>query len=185
MSSKEETLQTLQVELSDKLEALKTQGLDEAEQQAATTDLLLEFGAKLQAATLAISQAAAANSSSSSSNSSSTHTTTIFAEQSEKFTLKSSKNEDLQIFGEKLKAKAVQTGRDSTEAQLKAMTIEKQRAMITQAFRRFRFPDGGESIEQADDWLNWNNNEKLCEILKIVFPKTDGQSDSQILIYRR
>ena len=47
MSSKEETLQSLQVELSDKLEALKNQGLDEAEQQAATTALLLEFGAKL------------------------------------------------------------------------------------------------------------------------------------------
>ena len=47
MFSKEETLQTLQVELSDKLEALKNQGLDEAEQQAATTALLLEFGAKL------------------------------------------------------------------------------------------------------------------------------------------
>ena len=49
MSSKEETLQTLQMELSDKLEALKTQGLDEAEQQERTTALLLEFGAKLQA----------------------------------------------------------------------------------------------------------------------------------------
>ena len=45
MSSKEETLQTLQVELSEKLEALKTQGLDEADQQIATTALLLEFGA--------------------------------------------------------------------------------------------------------------------------------------------
>jgi hypothetical protein len=53
MSSKEETLQTLQVELSEKLEALTTQGLDEADQQIATTALLLEFGAKLQAATLA------------------------------------------------------------------------------------------------------------------------------------
>ena len=53
MSSKEETLQKLQVELSDKLEALKTQGLDEAEQQERTAALLLEFGARLQAATAA------------------------------------------------------------------------------------------------------------------------------------
>ena len=57
MASKEETLQTLQAELSEKLDALKTQGLDEADQQTATTALLLEFGAKLQAATLASAQA--------------------------------------------------------------------------------------------------------------------------------
>jgi len=181
MSSKEETLQTLQVELSDKLEALKNQGLNEAEQQEATTALLLEFGAKLQAATLAISQATASSSSSSSS-SSAAHTTTIYAEQAEKFSLKSTKNEDLQLFGEKLKAKAVQTGRNASEAQLRSMTTEKERAVIMLAFRNFRFPDGGESIEDADNWLKWDNNEKLCEILKLVFPKTDAQSDSQKLL---
>jgi hypothetical protein len=181
MASKEETLQTLQVELSEKLDALKTQGLDEADQQTATTALLIEFGAKLQAATLASAQANASSSSSSSS-SSAAHTTTIYAEQAEKFALKSTRNEDLQLFGEKLKAKAVHTGRNATEAQLKAMTTEKERAVITQAFRSFRFPDGGESIADADAWLKWENDEKLCELLKLVFPKTDAQSDSQKLL---
>jgi hypothetical protein len=140
------------VELSDKLEALKTQGLDEAEQQEKTTALLLEFGAKLQAATLAISQTASSSSSSSSS-SSAAHTTTIYAEQAEKFSLKSTKNEDLQLFGERLKAKAVTTGRNASEAQLKSMTTEKERAVITLAFRNFRFPDDRKGIEDADNWL--------------------------------
>ena len=68
------------MELQEKLEALKTQGLDEADQISAQTALFSEFGNKIQAATIAASQAAAVNSSSSSSSS---HTTTIFAETKE------------------------------------------------------------------------------------------------------
>jgi hypothetical protein len=119
--------------------------------------------------------------SSSSSSAPNSGTTTIFAEQAEKFSLKSTKNEDLQIFGEKLKAKAVQTGRNATEAQLKAMTTEKDRAIITQALRRFKFADGV-GIENAEKWLQWDNNEALSDIFKLVFPKSEAQSDSQKLL---
>ena len=114
----EEIVVILQLELSEKLDALKAQGLDEADFEAETKKLLLDFGARVQAATMAKAQVSTSSSSSSAPNSG---TTTIFAEQAEKFSLKSTKNEDLQIFGEKLKAKAVQTGRNATEAQLKAI----------------------------------------------------------------
>jgi len=107
--------------------------------------------------------------------------TTIYAEQTEKFSLKSMKNDDIHNFAEKLRAKAVQTSRDATEAQLKAMTTEKDRAIITQAFRRFKFPDG-KGIENAENWLTWGSNEALCDVLKLVFPKSEGQSDSQKLL---
>ena len=80
-SNNEELIQQLQVELEEKLEALKTQGLDEADQTSARTAIYSEFGNKVQAATIAASQTAATNSSSSSSSS---HTTTIFAETKEK-----------------------------------------------------------------------------------------------------
>ena len=173
----EEIVVVLQLELSEKLDALKAQGMDEADIEAETKKLLLEFGARVQAATVAKAQV----STSSSSSSSSSGTTTIFAEQAEKFSLKSTKNEDLQIFGEKLKAKAVQTGRNATEAQLKAMTTEKDRAIITQGLRRFKFADGV-GIENAEKWLQWDNNEALCDIFKLVFPKSEAQSDSQKLL---
>ena len=177
MSSKEEEqLALLNSELMEQLDNLKTQGLDEADVQAATTALLHSFGAKVQevtkksqAATSGIGAGTAQN-----------HTT-IFAEQSEKIVLKSSKNEDIQIFAEKLRAKAVQTGRHATNAQLRAAISEKERAMIHQAFRRYKFPDGAH-IEEADKWLDWNNNEKLCDIFKLVFPKSEAQTDSQKLL---
>ena len=96
-SNHEEELQRLQVELSEKLEALQTQGLDEADRATATTALLVEFSAKMQAAAVAKAQASVATSSSAS------HHTTIIAEQSEKISLKSLSNEDLQAWGDKLK----------------------------------------------------------------------------------
>ena len=46
----EEIVVILQLELSEKLEALKTQGFEEADFQVETSRLLLEFGAKVQAA---------------------------------------------------------------------------------------------------------------------------------------
>ena len=46
----EEIVVILQLELSEKLEALKTQGLEEADVPVETSRLLLEFGAKVQAA---------------------------------------------------------------------------------------------------------------------------------------
>ena len=42
--------------------------------------------------------------------------------------------------------------------------------------------EAGEGIIGADDWLRWAYNEKLSELLKLVFPKTDAQSDGQKLI---
>ena len=101
MSAHEE-VQVLQAELGEKLDALKSQGLDEADLQVATTNLIIEFGAKVQAATLAKAQATASTAASS---------TTIFAEQSEKTNLKSLSSEDLHSWGEKLKAKQVLTHR--------------------------------------------------------------------------
>ena len=179
-SNNEELIQQLQVELEEKLEALKTQGLDEADQTSARTAIFSEFGNKIQAATIAASQTAATNSSSSSSSS---HTTTIFAETKEKINLKSMKSEDIHAWADKLKAvTALKKGTNATEAELRSMTTDKERAIITQAFRKFTFADGGESIEGADDWLQWANNEKLSELLKLVFPKTDAQSDGQKLL---
>ena len=139
----------------------------------------MEFGTSIQTATMA-TQAVTSASSSAATGSGAAHTT-IYAEQSEKFSLKSMKNDDIHNFADKLRAKAVQTNRDATEAQLRAMTTEKDRAIITQAFRRFKFSDG-KGIENAENWLTWNNNEALCDVLKLVFPKSEGQSDSQKLL---
>jgi hypothetical protein len=175
-SNEEDQLAILNTELMEQLDNLKAQGLDEADLQAATTALLHSFGAKVQAATKK-SQTATSGIGAGVAQG---HTT-IFAEQSEKIVLKSSKNEDIQIFAEKLRAKAVQTGRHATNAQLRAAISEKERAMITQAFRRYKFQDGAH-IEDADKWLDWNNNEKLCDIFKIVFPKSEAQTDSQKLL---
>ena len=138
----------------------------------ATTNLIIEFGAKVQAATLAKAQATASTAASS---------TTIFAEQSEKTNLKSLSSEDLHSWGEKLKAKQVLTGRAATEAQLMSWTSERQRTVIGRAFRLYRFPDGSD-IHNAENWLQWANSESICDIIKLVFPKTDAQSDSQILM---
>ena len=135
------------MELSEKLEALQTQGLDEADRATATTALLIEFSSKMQTAAVAKAQAAAATSINASA-----HHTTIIAEQSEKIALKSLSNEDLQHWGDKLKARQVVAQRPSTEAQLSAMTTEKQRTVITQAFRMYRFADGS-SISDAENWL--------------------------------
>ena len=53
-STNEETLLTLQDELVEQLDALKTQGgLNETDMQVETSKLLLAFGAKIQAATVA------------------------------------------------------------------------------------------------------------------------------------
>jgi len=87
----EEIVVILQLELSEKLDALKAQGLDEADFEAETKKLLLDFGARVQAATMAKAQVSTSSSSSSAPNSG---TTTIFAEQAEKFSLKSTKNEE-------------------------------------------------------------------------------------------
>ena len=70
-SNHEEEIQQLQVELSEKLEALQTQGLDEADKVAATTALVLEFSAKVQSVAVAKAQAKA------NAKSSSSHHTTI------------------------------------------------------------------------------------------------------------
>ena len=78
----EEIVVRLQLELSEKLDALKAQGLDEADVETETKKLLLDFGARVQAATVANAQS---STSSSSSSTSSSGTTTIFAEQAEKF----------------------------------------------------------------------------------------------------
>ena len=140
-SNNEEFIQQLQVELQEKLEALKTQGLDEADQQSAQTAIFSEFGNKIQAATIAAAQAAAVNSSSSSS---SLHTTTIFAETKEKIKLKSMKPDDIHDFADKLKAiTALRKGTNATEAELRSMTTDRERAIISQAFRKFTFADGG------------------------------------------
>jgi hypothetical protein len=50
-SNEEDQLAILNTELMEQLDNLKTQGLDEADLQAATTALLHSFGAKVQAAT--------------------------------------------------------------------------------------------------------------------------------------
>ena len=158
MSAHEE-VQVLQAELGEKLDALKSQGLDEADLQVATTNLIIEFGAKVQAATLAKAQATASTAASS---------TTIFAEQSEKTNLKSLSSEDLHSWGEKLKAKQVLTGRAATEAQLMSWTSERQKTIIGRAFRLYRFPDGSD-IHNAENWLQWANSESICDIIKSLF----------------
>jgi len=75
----------------------------------------------------------------------------------------------------------VRTGKSHAPEQLKLMMSETDRAELTNHLKAYRF-SSGECIEGARDWINWNDNQKLADLIRLVIPRSELQSDAQIIM---
>ena len=82
---------------------------------------------------------------------------------------------------DKLEAYLSTNGISHDERELQTVFETKQRLMISQAFSDYRDPEDGSAIEDAANWMRWNNNERLAGLLKALFPKNEAISDLELL----
>jgi len=110
------------------------------------------------------------------------HSTTIIAEQATKIFCKDLTSANVTRWADQLKDHTVRfPGRHHSAEQLKMMLSEQDRIEFTQTVKSFRFTDGT-SIYDAGNWLKWHDNEKLSDILKLVYPKSEAISDVQKIL---
>ena len=109
------------------------------------------------------------------------HGTTIIAEQATKIFCKDLTPQNVTRWADQLKDFFVRTNSHSKPDQLRLMLSDQDRIEFTQTLKSFRFTDGA-SIEDAGNWLRWNDNEKLCDILKVVYPKSEAMTDVQKIL---
>jgi hypothetical protein len=111
----------------------------------------------------------------------SSRATTIIAEPAVKIFCKSLSPADIARFADQLRDHRIRCKKSHTRDQIRMMFSEIDRLEITQTLKNFRFSDGA-AIEDAANWMNWEDNDKLGEILKLVYPISEAVSDVQRIL---
>jgi len=107
--------------------------------------------------------------------------TTIVTEAANKIFCKDLSAASISRWADQLVDHEVRLGRSHSFDQLKLMLSETDRLEISQTLKSFRFSDGA-SIDDAANWTKWQDNQKLAEILKLVYPKSEAISDVQRIV---
>jgi len=171
-------LQILQAELNEKLDSISPDA-DEADQISMRRQFLEEYADKIAEIKF---QARLRKAGADSSNLlASASTTTIVAEQTTKIKLTTINAENIHRFSDQLVDHKIRTGKDFSSDQIKIMMDETNRQEITNHLKAFRFADG-DSIDGAANWLKWSDNQKISDLLKLVFPRSEMQSDAQKIL---
>ena len=108
-------------------------------------------------------------------------TTTIVTEAANKIKCNDLSANSISRWADQLVDHQVRLGRSHTFDQIKLMLSETDRLEISQTLKSFRFSDGA-SIDDAANWTKWQDNQKLAEILKLVYPKSEAISDVQRIV---
>jgi hypothetical protein len=74
---------------------------------------------------------------------------------------------------EKLQAHSASTKHSHDKEELDTIFSTEQRLIISQVFSDYRDEDGNE-LDDAENWMHWNDNVKLGEVLKTLFPKNEA-----------
>ena len=81
---------------------------------------------------------------------------------------------------EKLQAHTASTKHSHDKEELDTIFSSEQRLIISQVFSDYRDEDGNE-LDDADNWMQWNDNVKLGDVLKTLFPRNEAISYPQRL----
>jgi len=107
--------------------------------------------------------------------------TTIIAEQAVKISINELTPKAISKFVDQLRDYLLRAKKSHSKEQIRMMFSEMDRLEVTQTLKSYRFPDGA-AIEDAANWMSWNDNEKLAEILKLVYPTSEAISDVQRIL---
>ena len=108
-------------------------------------------------------------------------TTTNIAEQAVKISISELTPKAVSKLSDQLRDYQVRAKKSHSKDQVRMMFSEMDRLEVTQSMKTYRFPDGA-AIDDAANWMSWNDNEKLAEFLKLLYPTSEAISDVQRIL---
>ena len=106
---------------------------------------------------------------------------TLVVQSKTNYKLESMSQQHIHKFAEQAHDYQTSTGFSWTAPQIRSFTTLEQRLEIANTFGIFTSEDGQE-ISDADSWMEWVDNEKLCTLLKEAFPKSAAPTDQQKIL---
>ena len=106
---------------------------------------------------------------------------TLVVQSKTNYKLESMSQQHIHKFAEQAHDYKTSTGFSWTAPQIRSFTTLEQRLEIGNTFSIFLTEDGQE-IKDADSWVEWVDNEKLCTLLKEAFPKSAAPTDQQKIL---
>ena len=106
---------------------------------------------------------------------------TLVVQSKTNYKLESMSQQHIHKFAEQAHDYKTSTGFSWTAPQIRSFTTLEQRLEIGNTFSIFVTEDGQE-ITDADSWVEWVDNEKLCTLLKEAFPKSAAPTDQQKIL---